>query len=155
MQFKFFAIPIDNISLMEEDLNKFLRSHRVLSVHRDFVTCSAHAYWCYSVEYLELVKTPVLFSKSDSVKVDYKEVLSEEEFARFRLLRECRKTISTEDAVPAYAVFIDEQLADIAKLQTISVETLKTVKGVGEKKLEKYAERFIKLWESMQNETGK
>ena len=46
-------------------------------------------------------------------KVDYKLVLSEADFSLFSRLREIRKQIAIADAVPAYAVFTDEELAGI------------------------------------------
>jgi hypothetical protein len=37
MQMAFSSIPIRGDSGLEEDLSRFLRSHRVLTVHREFV----------------------------------------------------------------------------------------------------------------------
>jgi hypothetical protein len=37
MQMSFFSIPARGDSGLQEDLNRFLRSHRVLTVHREFV----------------------------------------------------------------------------------------------------------------------
>lgn len=152
MQYKFFTIPIKEPAAAEEDLNKFLRSHRVLNVYRDFVSDSGASCWCCCVEYLDSNSEGRNIPHELSAKVDYRTILTEDEFARFRVLRECRKAISVEDAVPAYAVFIDEQLASIAKLKEISSSSLKTISGIGEKKIEKYAERFVKLWNEKSGE---
>jgi hypothetical protein len=43
--------------------------------------------------------------------VDYKEVLNEADFAVFSRLRDLRKVIAEKEAVPAYAIFTNEQLA--------------------------------------------
>ena len=37
MQLSFYAIPARGDAGMQEELNRFLRSHRVLTVHREFV----------------------------------------------------------------------------------------------------------------------
>ena len=85
-------------------------------------------------------------------KVDYRNVLSESDFEKFRILRECRKILAEEEAVPPYAVFLDEHLATIAQKAEINEAALKSVNGVGEKKIEKYSKRFLELWNEKINE---
>ena len=67
MQMAFYSIPARGDSGLQEDLNRFLRSHRVPTVHREFVPLT-------------------------KPRVDYKEVLSTEDFALFAKLRDWRKT---------------------------------------------------------------
>ncbi|MCB0376036.1 MAG: HRDC domain-containing protein, partial [Sinomicrobium sp.] len=74
-------------------------------------------------------------------------------FARFSRMREIRKTIAREEAIPAYAVFTDEELAAIAKMEPPLTEAgLKTIKGIGKKKVEKYGAYFLP--EKQTDETG-
>ncbi len=40
-------------------------------------------------------------------------------------------------------VFTDEELAGLAKLDTITSKSMLSVKGIGEKKVERYAKYFI------------
>ena len=84
--------------------------------------------------------------------MDYRNVLSESDFEKFRILRECRKILAEEEAVPPYAVFLDEHLASIAQKVEINVAALKSVNGIGEKKIEKYSKRFLELWNEKKNE---
>ncbi len=42
----------------------------------------------------------------------------------------------------AYAVFTDEELSNIAKLDEITAPNMLKIKGIGEKKVEKYGQRF-------------
>ena len=44
-------------------------------------------------------------------RVDYKEILSADEFAVFVRLREVRKQLAATEAIPVYAVCTNEQLA--------------------------------------------
>ena len=62
-------------------------------------------------------------------------------------MRECRKTLAKELAVPAYAIFIDAQLAELSKIEIdkISADSLKAINGFGEKKFEKFGHRFLEL----------
>ena len=52
VQFKFFMIPFHSGIQAETDLNLFLRSHRVLTIHREFVNQAENACWCMAGEYL-------------------------------------------------------------------------------------------------------
>ena len=156
MQLKFFTIPAmgESNSVMEEELNAFLRSHRVLNVQRELVNNGQMSCWCCCVEYVENSKVPENNRQITKEKVDYRKVLSAEDFEKFRILRECRKTLAVEEAVPAYAIFLDEQLAAVAQQAEINAHSLKSVDGIGDKKMEKYGKRFLELWEQMRNETG-
>jgi RNA-directed DNA polymerase len=53
MAFKFYTVPIQNSEQAEEELNAFLRSHRVLSVDRRWVDQGATSFWAFCVDYLE------------------------------------------------------------------------------------------------------
>lgn len=79
-------------------------------------------------------------------KIDYKQVLGEKEFAIFSILRTIRKQLAEEDAVPAYAVFTDEELAGIAQLPEILIKKLTSVKGIGDKKVQKYGKLLVEKY---------
>lgn len=155
MQYKFFTVPavVFGENTAEDELNLFLRSHRILSAQREFVSCGQQSYWCCCVEYIENGKAAEeRYRSSQREKTDYKKLLSEEEFATFMILRECRKELAEEAAVPAYAIFLDEQLAELAKMGDIQEQSLRKIRGIGEKKIEKYGNRFLSLLEKKRNE---
>lgn len=77
--------------------------------------------------------------------VDYKEVLSPEDFVTFARLRDIRKELAKTEQVPAYAIFTNEQLAAIAKALPVSASALSQIGGVGENRVEKYGTQFLKL----------
>lgn len=138
MQFQTFCIQHNEIA----ELNKFLRSHKILSVSKAFNEKDNS--WNFCVEYL-----PEEFEeyrgKAKTNKVDYMQELSVEDFAKFRVLRDCRRIISKENNVPAYTIFLDSDIVLMLK-QEITVQTLAAIKGFGEQKMAKYGERFISLW---------
>lgn len=155
MQYKFFSVPavVFGANAAEDELNVFLRSHRILSTQREFVSCGQQSYWCCCVEYIENGKAEEeRYRSSQREKTDYKKLLSEEEFANFMILRECRKELAEEAAVPAYAIFLDEQLAELAKMGDIQEQSLRKIRRIGEKKIEKYGNRFLSLLEKKRNE---
>ena len=147
MQYKSFAIPVlgSGNAVMEEELNSFLRGHRVLAVRRELFSMEAQAYWCYSVEYLEGKGLQERESFDRSNRPDYREILPPEEFERFRVLRDVRKKLAEEESVPPYAIFLDTNLAELSKLREVDETSLRKVKGFGEKKYVRFGVRFLEL----------
>jgi superfamily II DNA helicase RecQ len=138
MQIKLFTIPIQGGEMITEEMNKFLRSKRVLQTESHLISSSSGAFWCFCIQYLEENTSPV-----GKGKTDYREVLDEASFARFARMRQIRKGLALEEGIPAYAIFTDEEMAGLARMEELTLSNMKTIKGVGEKKIEKYGAHFI------------
>ncbi|MCK4463357.1 MAG: HRDC domain-containing protein, partial [Candidatus Omnitrophica bacterium] len=63
----------------------------------------------------------------------------------FQKLREKRTELAQERAVPAYIIFGDKTLRDIAAKKPVTKEAFSSIYGVGENKLRSYADIFIKV----------
>ena len=63
----------------------------------------------------------------------------------FEALRELRREIADEQGVPPYVIFHDTTLQEMARRHPESLEQMRTIGGVGEKKLERYGDRFLAL----------
>ncbi len=63
----------------------------------------------------------------------------------FDALRTLRAEIAQRDGVPAYVVFPDRTLLEIAARRPRSVAALSDVRGVGPVKLERYGEEFLRV----------
>jgi ATP-dependent DNA helicase RecQ len=61
----------------------------------------------------------------------------------FEALRERRMEIARAEKVPAFVVFSDHTLAEIARRRPLSLIALRDVRGVGETKLERYGEKIL------------
>jgi len=70
-------------------------------------------------------------------------VVGPEDAPLFAALRALRGAIAREEKVPAYVVFPDRTLAEIAVRRPRSLPALSEVRGVGPAKLDKYGERFL------------
>ncbi|MBR1640675.1 MAG: HRDC domain-containing protein [Treponema sp.] len=149
MQFKTFMLPASGSEQTEENLNVFLRTHRIVSVRSEFVSGETPA-WCILVEYVQQNESD---SKS-SGKVDYMKILSPDEFALFSKLRNLRKELAAKDGVPPFVVFTDEQLASIIKQNPTDLGKLSAIQGIGQTKAEKYGNAVLKAIQE-QNEAGK
>ena len=50
IQYRFFTIPLKATQEVETELNRFLRSQRILTVHREFVSQGENSFWTMAVE---------------------------------------------------------------------------------------------------------
>lgn len=135
MQYKTFMLPASGNEQTEENLNTFLRTHRIVSVRTEFVSGETPA-WCVFAEYIQ--QSENLGSAKGTTKIDYMKILSTEEFAVFSKLRELRKELAAKDGVPPFVIFTDEQLALIVKQQPENCEKLAAIQGIGKSKTDKY-----------------
>ncbi|HEY8025557.1 MAG TPA: DNA helicase RecQ [Burkholderiaceae bacterium] len=88
--------------------------------------------------------------KSKSSAKDYVEAgMSQHEAAIFEKLRWWRVETARKHNVPAYVIFHDATMREIAKAKPTSLGDLRGVTGVGEKKLESYGSEIIALIESV------
>lgn len=145
MQIRLFTIPIGDGGAAQQEMNTFLRSNRILEVEQQLVHNEHGAFWCFCVRYLEHAY-PV--AQESRVKVDYRQVLDEATFRKFTHLREIRKSVAAQEGVSAYVVFTDEELAELAKLEEITVKNMLGIRGIGEKKIERFARYFLPEQES-------
>ena len=109
MQIQIFNVPLTDSGERLLEMNRFLSGNKVLEVEQRFFQNEKGGCWSFCVRYLPTVNG---FQTASKEKVDYKLVLSEADFALFSRLREIRKQIAIADAVPAYAVFTDDELAE-------------------------------------------
>ena len=144
IQFKIFRLPSNNNSEEEAALNKFLRSVTQLTVHRDFVATNSHSYTVFTVEYFENGH-PQGNSRSKKGKVDYREVLSAEDFTLFAKLREWRKEVAARQAVAVYTIFTNEELAQISIQRPKSNAALQQIPGIGEAKVNKSSQEVLAI----------
>jgi ATP-dependent DNA helicase RecQ len=65
--------------------------------------------------------------------------------ALFEQLRALRKRLADQQRVPAYVVFSDATLAEMAARQPLTLADLLEVGGVGQTKLQRYGEAFLEV----------
>jgi superfamily II DNA helicase RecQ len=146
MGLRFFVVPIHDSSAFEQELNGFLAGHKVVSIDRHLIDQGINSFWAICVDYLS--HTPGETGHNPNLsrnRVDYKTVLSPDEFVVFSRLRELRKELAQTEAVPVYALFTNEQLAQMVQRRCRSKSDLSQIEGIGDSKIDKYAERILPL----------
>lgn len=91
-------------------------------------------------------KQPVQLAILNQVEkqVEKKTRTRSEKKGLFEKLRVLRYQIAKEQGVPAYVVFGDASLKDMEAKQPVTISEFAEISGVGEAKLEKYADAFLK-----------
>jgi len=140
MKYRFFSVLALSPQSGEGELNTFCASHRVASVDKAVILDGANSYWSFCIGYQDGADKA---QQTRPGRVDYKEVLDEADFALFARLRSLRKALAEREGVPAYALFTNEQLAEMVTKRVASLADLQTIDGIGEAKTKKYGEAFL------------
>ena len=166
MRYEHFVVSADQARLTEdtERLNKFLSGHTINNVRSVF--SEALKGWYYAVEYSdkECVYIPDKVSEqkgvrttyvnsSESIKEkmakkrrDFLKEMTDEEFAKMWILRECRKFIATEEGKRPMYIFLDKHFSEMIKQNNFTLEFMRTLEGIGDRAT-KYGQRLLKYYE--------
>jgi superfamily II DNA helicase RecQ len=143
MKFHFFTVAAQTPESGQEALNLFCGQQRVVSVEKHFVAQGLDSFWTICVTTIAGSEKQVSGGKRD--RIDYKETLSEQDFAVYAELRNLRKVLAEQEGVPAYALFTNEQLAEMVTRRVATLTALGDIDGIGKSRLEKYGEMFLRL----------
>ena len=144
MRFRLFQYPLPADPELA-DLNAFLAGRRVATVSQHIVPQTGGALLVFVVETVGSPSRDSSGASPPSPKVDYRELLSEEDFALFSKLRGERRRIAEAEGVPVYAVFSNAQLADMVRKRLATAAALAGIEGVGQARIDKYAQHFLAI----------
>jgi len=134
---KFFSIPAVYPEDAETELNRFLNSVSVVHLEKELVHNAEGSFWAVAVTFGK--GASATHAKTNKKpRVDYREKLSEEDFALYAKLRDWRKTRAEQEGVAVFIIFTNEQLAQIAEKKMTAKADILSIKGVGEERAAKY-----------------
>lgn len=84
-------------------------------------------------------------ANNKSVRIDHRAELSPDEALLFDRLREWRAESAKKQGLPAYIIFHDKTLRELAALRPTSAEELATTPGIGSAKIERYGRELLTL----------
>ena len=161
LQYRFFCVPVTRAEDVEADLNAFLKTVQVITLHRDLICQEERFYWAIAVEYTTGRTEGGRKREVGKKRIDYKEVLSPEDFSIFAKLRDWRKETAATEAVPLYTVFMNDQLAAMVRKKVSTKAGLREIEGVGDARIEKYGDAVLGILKQSggksvrEDETGK
>lgn len=146
-QYHFFAIPALSPQAAQAELNAFCAQRRVVALERQWLADGADSHWavCVTVAPGAGPLPNVLKHErgKSATRVDYKELLSDAHFKAYSDLRTWRKATSEREGVPVYAVFTNEQLAEIVTNHIDTLAALGQIEGIGSARLERYGQLVV------------
>lgn len=138
MAYRFFRIEAHGQGDEVRELNAFLSSHRIVAVERIWHDGS----WAFCCEYLERGGGS---HTTAAPAIDYKDVFNEVDFAVFAALRSLRKELAEAEGRPVFAVFTNEQLAEMVRRRCRSIADLSKIPGVGSGRVDRYGAKFLEV----------
>jgi hypothetical protein len=114
LQYASFLLPLHSGSAEQDEMNRFLRGHRIVQTRKELASIDDVSCWAILVEYLDSPDKSIGDQQIKN-KVDYKEILNAMDFSLFSKLREVRK-----------------KLAECMKIE-----------GIGQGKADKYVPAFL------------
>ena len=149
LQLKAFTMPIHTDSTIESELNTFLKTHKVINIRKEFVNNPDNLCWCFLVEYVAEEGNQTKTGKAVKNAVDYKEILSPEDFSVYAKIREWRKEVAEKNSIQLYAILNNEQMATIAQEKITTLDQLKQVPGIGEQRIKKYGKNIVEIMKNI------
>lgn len=154
MRLKFFAIPALDPAEAEVELNKFLATHRILTIDRELTIERQRSFWALAVTYQEAGPAGGVKVGAKKPRIDYKDVLNSQDFAVYAELRSLRQAIAGEEAVPPYMIFTNAQLAEMVQERVRSLGEMGRIAGIGPARLKSHGAVFLeRLREVQRTET--
>ena len=129
-------------------MNKFINTNRIISINKHIIQKENNNYLSFIIEY-DRNESKIKEEFKCKPKVDYKDLLSPDDFIIFSKLRDIRKEIAEKEGVPAYKVFTNDQLAEIVKNKYKTKSDIGKISGIGESRINNYAEKFIEFMGSL------
>ena len=74
--------------------------------------------------------------------------LEADALVRYEALKAWRASVARQHNLPAYVVFHDATLAEMARMAPSTLAELATISGVGSKKLDAYGEQILAIWQA-------
>ncbi len=138
MPFRVFTLPFDTGTgtFPEDELNRFCLNKRLLSHKAEFFNLNGAPYWTVLLEYEPLVEP-----SPAKIKVE----LAPEQLALFERLRQWRKERADEQGAPVFIISNNRILKEIAVKQPDTLEGLKSIKGFGQAKVERYGKQILDI----------
>ena len=97
---------------------------------------------------------PAKGSRRDRKAAAASAVVSEPDAALFEALKALRTKLAQEQKVPAYVVFSDRTLAELATHRPTSPHAFREIHGIGDAKLERYGAAFLDVVQNHASKAG-
>ncbi len=151
MQYKKFILSFADEGSQEEEMNRFLRGHKIVKIDENFMP-EEHM-WVFLVKYLggEQNGTSSPQKRSDSKYIPEKD-LDAKQLEKYKRFAEIRLELSKKYDIKAYVIFSNRELGELSKMENVNEQSLLNIDGYGKARLEQFGHEFLIMLH--QNETS-
>ncbi len=142
MKYHFARIPVIDDGSVAEEFNRFCAGRKIVQVDKHFVADGERSFWAICVGYLDGDNKNTV---NNRIRIDYREVLNDEDFSVYAKLRTERKSIAEAEGIPAYSVFTNEQLAALVTGKIATKDDMRKIDGIGSTRIDKYADAMLAI----------
>ncbi|VVB91471.1 Ribonuclease D [uncultured archaeon] len=146
---KIFTLKYDEKSESFNDsmMSNFLTDKELLRWESNFFERKNEYFWTVLIEYRHSVPAHTETNqKTEGTKDEsYKEILTENDWPLFKVLREWRAERSKKEGIPPYIICNNMQLARLTVSRPTSLNTLQEIDGIGRGKAEKYGKEILQI----------
>jgi superfamily II DNA helicase RecQ len=134
-------------SINDGVMSNFLADKEILRWVSHFIERKNEYFWTVLVEYrpAAILQAEPARKTEKGRDESYKELLTENDWPLFNVLREWRAERSKEEGIPPYVICTNLQLAKITVTRPSSLNALQGIEGIGKSKLEKYGKAILKI----------
>lgn len=145
MKLKVFTLRLNETSGVFDDseLQAFLSERDAIAVDQHFFVHDGVPRWALLVHHREAAVRERGKVAQQAVAADWRSELSNVEVELFNALRSWRNTRARRDGRPAFVLFTNRQLAEIAKVVPRTLTELATVHGVGDARVRDYGDSVL------------
>lgn len=136
------TIPFDSDKELfdESAVNNFLMNKKLKSMETQFFTSGDKPYWTVFVEY-----EPILQDVKSEKNREKESSMTDVQKHLYLKLKEWRKEKAEKAGIPVYVVATNSELMEVVVCAPETLENLKSIKGFGSKKVEKYGKELVSL----------
>jgi superfamily II DNA helicase RecQ len=144
---KIFTLKYEEKSEQFNDsiMTNFLADKELLKWESHFFERRNEYFWTVLVEYRTLFPLQPIGKKEGNKNESYKEILSDNDWPLFNVLREWRTDMSKKEGIPPYIICNNIQMANIAIKRPYSLNALQEIDGIGKAKIEKYGREILQI----------
>ena len=125
----------------DNELNTFLLDKKVRSYRVEFFIHAGRPYWSVFIEYEEI---------EDRSVEKLTQALDERQKLVFERLKDWRKSKGKELGMPVYVIFSNNQLVELAKKLPQTYEAMKSINGIGDKKVKSFGKEVMDILRSFE-----
>lgn len=146
MKLKVFTLRIDPATgrFDDRELSEFVETCDVLSVHEQFFVHETAPTWALLVSYRELVRAGEK-DRTAPGRTDWRSELAPDRQRLFDALRNWRNERAKREGRPAYVLFTNRQMAEIARRAPATLAALREIEGIGDAKSADWGEAVLAL----------